>query len=123
MNLRKLLLITVGCIAFALGAVGAVLPILPTTPFLLLAACCFAKSSVRLNNWFKGTKLYKANLENYVKGEGMPKKAKIRIMLLVTALMAFGFAMMGAVPVGRAVLAAVWLFHMVYFGFIVKTLE
>ncbi len=122
MNLRKLLLITVGCIAFALGAVGAVLPILPTTPFLLLAACCFAKSSERLNNWFQGTKLYKANLENYVKGEGMPKKAKIRIMLVVTALMAFGFAMMGAVPIGRAVLAAVWLFHMVYFGVVVKTL-
>ncbi len=55
-------------------------------------------------------------------GEGMPRKAKIRIMLLVTALMAFGFAMMGAVPVGRIILFFVWLFHMIYFVFVVKTL-
>lgn len=123
MNIKKLLLTALGCLTLALGALGAALPILPTTPFLLVSAFCFAKSNQRLDRWFKGTKLYKDNLETYVKGEGMPQKAKLRIMLVVSALMAFGFAMMGAVPVARIVLVIVWLCHVIYFCFVVKTLK
>ena len=59
-----------------LGAVGAVLPLLPAFPFLLLAAFCFARSSERLDGWFKGTKLYKENQESFVQGNGMTKKTK-----------------------------------------------
>ena len=77
MKLKKILLVIIGCIGVALGAIGVVLPILPTVPFLLLAAFCFARSSERLNNWFTGTKLYKNNLESYVKGKGMTRKTKI----------------------------------------------
>ena len=58
MNIKKILLIAAGCLGVALGAVGAVLPLLPAFPFLLLAAVCFAKSSERLNSWFINTKLY-----------------------------------------------------------------
>ena len=106
-----------GCIGLALGAVGAVLPLLPAFPFLLLAAFCFAKSSEKLHRWFTGTKLYKNNLESYVKGQGMTWKTKIRIMITVTVLMSIGFIMMHAVPVGRIVLACVWVFHILYFVF------
>ncbi|MBR4587551.1 MAG: YbaN family protein [Lachnospiraceae bacterium] len=52
------------CICLALGTVGVVLPILPTTPFFLVTAYCFARSSEKLNNWFKGTKLYKKHLDS-----------------------------------------------------------
>ena len=107
----------------ALGAVGAVLPLLPAFPFLLLAAFCFAKSSEKLHRWFTGTKLYKNNLESYVKGQGMTWKTKIRIMITVTVLMSIGFIMMHAVPVGRIVLACVWVFHILYFVFRVKTIK
>ena len=55
-----------GFAAFGLGALGAVLPVLPTTPFLLVAAFCFARSSERLNAWFRSTKLYRTVLEGYV---------------------------------------------------------
>lgn len=123
MNIKKIVYIVVGCIGVALGAVGAVVPLLPSFPFLLLAAVCFAKSSERLHNWFINTKLYKKNLESYVQGRGMTWATKIRIMLTVTLLMGIGFIMMSRVPVGRIVLAIVWLFHLIYFIFGVKTLK
>lgn len=103
------------------GRRGVVLPILPTTPFILVAAFCFARSSTRLNNWFKGTKVYKHVLEGYVTKRSMTLRAKLTVLVPVTALLAIGFALMGRVPVGRLVLAAVWIGHIIYFGFIVKT--
>lgn len=123
MKIKKVLFIILGCIGLRLGAVGAVLPLMPAFPFLLLAAFCFAKSSEKLNNWFIGTKLYKNNLENYIKGKGMTWKTKIRIMVMVTLLMSVGFIMMSRVPVGRIILACVWLFHIIYFVFGVKTIK
>ncbi len=123
MKIKKVLFIILGCIGLGLGAVGAVLPLMPAFPFLLLAAFCFAKSSEKLNNWFIGTKLYKNNLENYIKGKGMTCKTKIRIMVMVTLLMFVGFIMMSRVPVGRIILACVWLFHIIYFVFGVKTIK
>lgn len=123
MNLKKIGYIILGCIGLGIGAIGAVLPLLPAFPFLLLAAFCFAKSSERLHAWFINTKLYKNNLESYVKGEGMTRRTKIRIMITVTLLMSFGFYMMDAVPVGRIVLACVWVFHVLYFAFGVKTIK
>ena len=110
-----------GFLFFALGMVGVVLPILPTTPFILVAAFCFARSSERLNSWFKSTKLYKQVLEGYVTKRSMTLKAKLTILVPVTALLAIGFALMGNVPIGRIVLAIVWIGHIIYFGFVVKT--
>lgn len=121
MNVKKLIFIVTGCISLGLGAVGAVLPLLPAFPFLLLAAWCFARSSQRLHDWFVGTRLYQENLASYVAGQGMTRKVKIRIMVTVTLLMSVGFIMMHAVPVGRIILGAVWAFHIVYFIFGVKT--
>lgn len=123
MKIKKIVYIIIGCIGVGLGAVGAVLPLLPTFPFLLLASFCFCRSSERLNNWFTGTRLYKNNLESYVKGQGMTWKTKIRIMVTVTILMTIGFIMMKAVLVGRIVLACVWFFHVIYFCFGVKTIK
>lgn len=94
--MKKAILIITGCIGVGLGAVGAVLPLLPAFPFLLLAAVCFAKSSERLDRWFRGTKLYKNDLESFVNGQGMTKRTKIKVMITVTLLMAVGFAVMFA---------------------------
>lgn len=123
MNIRKVLYVIVGCIGLGLGALGAALPLLPAFPFLMLAAFCFARSSEKLDNWFRNTKLYKNNLESFVQGRGMTKKTKIKTMITVTLLMSVGFAMMGSVPVGRIVLACVWVFHIIYFAFGVKNCE
>ena len=123
MKIRKAFFVVLGCVSLGIGAVGAVLPLLPTFPFLLLAAFCFAKSSEKLHNWFTSTKLYQENLDDFMQGRGMTKRTKLRIMATVTALMAFGFAVMGRVPVGRVILVAVWVFHVVYFCFGIKTIE
>ncbi len=122
MKIKKMVYIILGCVGLGVGAVGAVVPLLPSFPFLMLAAFCFARSSERLHTWFIGTKLYKKNLESYVAGKGMTVATKAKILITVTALMAFGFIMMSKVPVGRIVLAIVWLFHLIYFVFGVKTI-
>lgn len=122
MNVKRICCIVLGCIGLGLGALGAVLPLLPAFPFLLLAAFCFGKSSQRLHTWFVGTKLYKNNLESYMQGKGMTRKTKLRIMVTVTLLMSMGFLMMHRVLAGQAVLACVWVFHVIYFVFGVKTI-
>ncbi len=122
-GLVKFFYILLGCIALGLGALGAVLPMMPAFPFLLLAFFCFGKSSEKLSNWLVSTKLYKDNLESWVEKKGMSKGAKLRICTTVTLIMAFSFIMMKNVPVGRAVLAVVWVFHLVFFVFFVKPAE
>ncbi len=121
--MKKIIYIIIGSIALALGTAGTILPILPTVPFFMLAAFCFAKSSWRLHNWFTGTKLYKDNLADFVAGKGMTRKTKVRIMVTVTLLMTIGFIAMHRVPIGQIVLACVWVFHVLYFIFGIKTLH
>ena len=123
MSLRKIIFIIVGSIGVGLGAVGAALPFLPAFPFLLIAAICFGKSSDKLDTWFKNTSLYKKNLETYVKGQGMTWEAKIKVMTMVSILMAIGFTIMTIKDViiyARLTLVAVWIFHIIYFCFGVK---
>lgn len=123
MNMKKILWMVLGMIGLVIGAIGAVLPMLPAFPFLLLAAVSFGKSSERLHNWFIGTQLYKKNLESYVKGQGMTKETKRRVMLTVTLLMSFGLIMMlrKDLYIPCAILCGVWVFHIIYFIFGVKT--
>ena len=122
--MKKIVYCFLGCVCFALGGIGAVLPILPTVLFLLLAAFCFVRSSERLHAWFRKTKLYKENLEDYVAGNGMRKQVKIRIMCTVTVLMSIGFILMSSkgVYIGCIVLACVWILRILYFCFKVKTI-
>ena len=122
MNIKKIIYIALGCLGVGLGALGAVLPLLPSFLFLLLAAFSFGKSSDRLHAWFIGTRLYKENLESYAQGKGMTRKTKVRIMVTVTLLMSIGFLMMHQVVVGRIALGCVWVFHVLYFTFAVKTI-
>ena len=122
--MKKIMYIILGCVGVGLGAVGAIIPMLPAFPFLMLATFCFARSSEKLDRWFKNTKLYKDNLEDFVAGRGMTMKVKVRIMVTVTLLMSIGFIMMGlkGIVTGCIVLGCVWVFHIVYFLFGIKTI-
>ena len=125
MSIKRIAFVVLGCISLALAVLGVVLPILPTVPFLALAAFCFAKSSDRLNNWLINTKFYQNNLADFKAGKGMTVKTKVRILATVTLVMAVGLIamLMKGVIVGSIILSVVWLGHIYYFGFKVKTLE
>lgn len=108
-----------GFAAFGLGCAGAVLPLLPTVPFILLAAFCFARSSEHIERWFKSTKLYKTVIEGFATKRTMTLKAKLCFLLPVTAILALSFILMANVPIGRMVVAVIWIGHVAYFGFMV----
>ena len=107
--------IAAGIMSMAVGTVGVVVPILPTTPFYLLAAMCLAKGSRKLHGWFLSTKLYKKHLEGFVQKRAMSWKAKLSIIGAVTVVMGLGFIMMSRVPIGRIVLTVIWATHVLYF--------
>ena len=90
----KYLYIALGLLSMAVGAVGVVLPLLPTVPFLLLASFFFAKGSDRFHNWFKSTKLYKNHLESFEKNRSMTLKTKLCIVLPVSFMLCMAFLMM-----------------------------
>ena len=77
-----------GTISLILGIIGIVLPILPTTPFLLLAAACYARSSEKFYNWLLNNRILGSYIRNYIEGRGMPIKVKIFTisMLWITIL-------------------------------------
>lgn len=121
-KLKRMLLAAAGAASMVLGCIGIVIPVLPTVPFFLLTVFCFANSSERLHDWFIGTGMYKKHLESFVKRRGMTLRTKVTVMVSVTVMMGIGFWMMDAVPAGRAVLAAVWLWHVLYFVFRIRTI-
>lgn len=110
-----------GFLCLGLGTAGIVLPILPTVPFYMATVFCFAKSSQWLHTWFTSTALYHKYLESYMKNRTMTWAVKLRIMATATAVMAIGFVCMKNVPIGRICLAIVWVCHVLYFCFRIKT--
>lgn len=125
MKLKRMISLILGCICLDLGCVGIALPILPTVPFFLVTVCCFANSSEKLYDWFIGTKMYKKHLESFVQKKGMTWQTKTGIIIPVTLLMGFGFFMMMRknLLMPCILLAVVWICHILYFIFGVKTIK
>ncbi len=125
MKLKRVIFLILGCLCLALGCIGIALPILPTVPFFLATVFFFANSSQRLHDWFLGTEMYKKHLESYVKKKGMLMKTKLTIVSSVTLMMAIGFMLMfrKGIYIPCAILAVVWICHVVYFFFGVKTIS
>jgi len=76
-TLSRLALIVSGTFFLGLGIIGIFLPLLPTTPFILLAASCYARSSKRLYNWLLNNRWFGTYIKNYREGKGIPFRIKI----------------------------------------------
>jgi len=94
-KIKRYLIFLGGFISLVLGIIGIVIPILPTTPFLLIASAAFAKSSERFNNWLLNNKILGAYIKNYREGKGLPLKLKIITLSLlwITILISLLFLM------------------------------
>lgn len=104
--MRRILLMAVGFISFGLGSIGVLLPILPTTPFLLLSAYCFTRSSKRFDVWLRNTRLYRIYIADYMETRTIPCNRKWKILINIYLLMSFSilFAPLLPIKIGLALL-------------------
>ena len=88
-SLKKGIFIVAGTVSLGLGAVGVFLPILPTTPFLLLSAACYYKGSERMHRWLLCNKLFGSYIRNYKEGKGIAQTTKILTLSLLWITICF----------------------------------
>ncbi|HGO1545086.1 TPA: YbaN family protein [Staphylococcus aureus] len=117
----RLILIVIGLIFTALGIAGAVLPLLPTTPFFFVAVFCFARSSDRFYNWLINQKIYKEYVENFYLHRGYTLQQKIKILISLYIVIAFSIYMVDVLAVRVGLIIMVIIQTAVLFTF-VKTL-
>ena len=120
-KIKKYFYITLGFIALGLGLIGVILPILPTTPFLLLTSFCFAKGSERFHVWFTNTNIYKKHLESFVKERAMTLKQKVVLLSFVNFMLAFPLILVDVLPM-RITIIVLIIIKLYYFIFRVKTI-
>ncbi|MBA7668444.1 Inner membrane protein YbaN [subsurface metagenome] len=82
-ELKRHLLIATGTICLAIGVIGIFTPILPTTPFLLLAAACYLRSSPRFHSWLMNNRIFGTYIRNYTEGRGIPLRVKLFTIALL----------------------------------------
>ena len=119
-NPVRIVWLLIGFLSMGIGAVGVVLPVLPTTPFLLLASFCLAKGSARFHRWFTGTNLYKKHLESFVENRTMTLKTKFSLLIPASCMLILAFLAMQNVY-GRAFIIFLILFKYVYFFTRIRT--
>jgi uncharacterized membrane protein YbaN (DUF454 family) len=87
--LVRFLWVGLGCLFVGLGAIGAVVPGMPTTVFLVLAAACFIRSSQRLYDWLISNKTFGPYLKDYREGKGIPRRAKVLALSMIVIFVSF----------------------------------
>lgn len=117
----KYILLVVGITCTILGFVGVVVPLLPTTPFLLLAAICFAKSSERFKNWLIHTKVYREYVESFKNERGYTLIKKFKLLISLYIVIAFSIYMIDHTMI-RVMLLIMVCFQTIFLFTFVKTL-
>jgi hypothetical protein len=106
-SLKKAIFIVAGTISLGLGAVGVFLPILPTTPFLLLSAACYYKGSERMHLWLLSNKLFGSYIRNYREGKGISPKGKILTLFLLWATICYSIFFLVNILMFQIILSAI----------------
>lgn len=120
MKIFNVLLIAIGIIFTGIGMIGVVVPVLPTTPFLILASMCFMRSSEKFDRWLRNTKVYKAYAEDFVRDRSMTFKRKAKLMFISDAMLAFPLIRLDNIYM-RLFIVTVIAFKYWYFIFRIKT--
>lgn len=118
----KYIYISLGLLFTALGAIGVALPVIPTTPFLLLALAMFSRGSSRFQNWFTNTGLYKNNIESFVQNRAMTLSKKIMILSFASIMLLFPLIIVDLLWV-KFVIVLVYITKYYYFTFRIKTID
>ena len=121
-KVKNLIYILMGVISVILGTIGIVIPILPTTPFFLLASFCFARGSERFDKWFKGTKLYKNHLESFINSRAMTLKQKISILAFADVMLLFPLIILDSVYIKISIIVLI-AYKYYYFIYKIKTIK
>lgn len=122
MIFKKIFYVSLGLLSLGLGILGAFLPILPTVPFVLLAAFCFARGSHRMDAWLRTTQIYRQTMLLMGNGRrGMTIAQKLRIMLPITTLMGISILLIDH-PHARIAIAVMWVLHVILFVFRIPTI-
>jgi uncharacterized membrane protein YbaN (DUF454 family) len=119
-KIKKIVYVVLGFLFLGLGIVGIILPLIPTTPFLLLASYFFVKGSKKFEVWFKSTSIYKNHLEEFIQKRSMTRKKKITINLFADSMIAVAFILTDSTVV-RVVLILVIMYKYYYFINKIKT--
>lgn len=122
MSLLRMFYVVLGFLSLGLGIIGIILPILPTTPFLLLTAFCFVKGSDKFDRWFKGTSIYKKHLESFEKNRAMTLKTKITILLMADIMLLFPIILSNSIHL-KIFIVVLMIFKFYYFIFRIKTVK
>lgn len=121
-KIKKYLYVLLGLLSLLIGSIGIVLPVIPTTPFLLLASFCFVRGSEKFDKWFKSTKIYKDYLESFVDEKAMTVKQKTKILSLVTIMLLIPIILVDNLHM-RIFLIVLICFKFYYFTFKIKTIK
>ena len=119
---KKYFYITLGFLALGIGLIGVILPILPTTPFLLVTSFCFARGSERFHTWFTNSNIYKKHLESFVKERAMTLKQKVVLLIFVNFMLAFPLILVDVLPM-RITIIVLIIIKLYYFTFKVRTIS
>ncbi|MGT2907996.1 YbaN family protein [Streptococcus dentiloxodontae] len=114
--MKKFSLLLAGFVSLALGLIGVLLPILPTTPFLLLSGSCFAASSEGFDQWLRKTKVYRFYVADYAETKAIAKKRKKWILLQIYVLMGISifFAPLLPVKIGLGLLTLFITYYIIW---------
>ncbi|MCK9444885.1 MAG: YbaN family protein [Tissierellaceae bacterium] len=120
MKLIKFVFILLGFISMTVGIIGIAVPVLPTTPFILLASYFFMRGSDRFDRWFRTTKVFKDYAEDFIRDRSMTLKRKVKLMFISDFMLAFPLIILKSIYMRLFILLVV-VSKYYYFFFVIKT--
>ncbi len=103
-KVKRILYISIGTLLLVIGSIGVVIPVLPTTPFLLLAAACYIRGSERLYHWMLNNRIFGEFIRNYREGRGITLRNKLSAIVLLWLTISVSALFMIEIPIVKAIL-------------------